>query len=168
MVPLSADRALNSFFTRDMSIFTTVENAVVGDIPWFVSTYFRVHHILLCTPYFRVKKGSKGLTKIIKLVYKPISLLQPLDLVNLQDCWYWGCFCDFFRFFQQLFFRQEQVIYIAYFISKFGKLIWCIDVSIFRQHFTVDRFLTVLSMSSMGAFPWGTSLKCQVRDKSLW
>ena len=52
-----------------------------------------------CTPYFRVKKGSKS-SLLIRLVYRRIPILHPFDLANLQGCWYWGCLWDFFRFFQ--------------------------------------------------------------------
>ena len=90
--------------------FTLVTNAVVGESP-------KCHQIL---------------TEIIKLVYKRVLLIHPLDLVNLQRCWYW--------------------CYIAYFISKCGKRLWCINYNISRLHFTVDQVFDSTTNAIHGAF----------------
>ena len=74
MVPLSAARTLNPFLTHDIFIFTVVATVVVGDIICFVSILYTI---------LSSRKGLQILTQIIKLDYKRIPLLHPLDFVNL-------------------------------------------------------------------------------------
>ena len=149
MVPLSTDRALNQFFTHDIFIFTMVANVVVGDIRCFVSKLYTI---------LSSKKEIQTLSQIIKIVYKRILLLHPLDLVNLQCCWYWGWFATSSGSFNKCSFDKNKqftlLISLANSANFFGVSMTTSPDNTLRQ----TRFLMVPPMPSMKLLPWQTSL----------
>ena len=146
MVQLSADRALNSFFNCEIFIFTMVANVVVGDIRCFLSTLYTI---------LSSKKWLQILTQIIKFVYKrlftnsPPSLTWPCKSSRLLVL---GLPLRLLQVFSTTVLLQEHAIYIAHFISKFGKLLWSMDDNISRQHFTVDQVFDGATDAIDGAF----------------